>query len=95
MATWLTLPRPSKRGKKVEAMATRRPSATLTCVSSRGSYQMGPMVTVSPANARWMRSSTPLRSAISSRRTLYSGGGSEPKRFRKAWLTSRQRPLAS
>jgi hypothetical protein len=52
-------------------------------------------LTVSPLKARWMRPSTPFFAAISSLRTLYSGGGWLPKRSRNAWLTSSDCPLAS
>src|SRR5437870_2489165 len=76
----------------------RRPSATWTCRSSRGSYQIGGVVMVSPAKERRMRSSTPFLAAISSSSTLYPGGGSEPKSSRKArlvrrlWPSARQKP---
>ena len=95
MATCVTFSSASSSGKKVALIAARLPFSTFTFVSSRGSYQMAGMRMVSPWNARRMRSRTPRFAAISSRRTLYSGGGSLPKRSMNAWFTRMDLPLAS
>ncbi len=52
MPTYRTSPSASRKGKNVHVIATRRPSVTLTWVSSRGSYQNGGVAITSPANAR-------------------------------------------
>jgi hypothetical protein len=49
---------------------------------------------VSPANARRTSSIMPVRSAISSCNTLYSGGGSEPNIARNARLVTSECPSA-
>ena len=80
----MTAPCALRSGKNVDTIATRRPSVTFTCRSSRGSYQTAGVLITSPANARVTMSRTPFAAAISSRSTQYSGGGSEPNRSRKA-----------